>query len=131
MDPIFGSVSHPISLHKYLYADDDPVNKSDPSGMSSAIDTTMGYKFTIPVTHLVMLALAPAIMCIMNRTADRILLKTEPVPGNPCIGRYPRCYEKEEFREFVECKELGSNYRFPDPDSALAAIRAGMRAAGR
>lgn len=46
------------------------------------------------------------------------------------MGRYPRCSEKEEFREFVECRELGSNYRYPDPETALTAIRAGMRAAG-
>jgi len=31
-DPVEGSIYEPISLHKYLYANLDPVNKIDPSG---------------------------------------------------------------------------------------------------
>ena len=32
-DPLLGNVFDPISLHRYSYADADPVNNSDPSGM--------------------------------------------------------------------------------------------------
>jgi RHS repeat-associated protein len=31
-DPLEGSINSPLSLHRYLYADSDPVNKIDPSG---------------------------------------------------------------------------------------------------
>lgn len=35
MDPYPGVITDPISLHKYLYANADPVNFMDPSGLSS------------------------------------------------------------------------------------------------
>jgi RHS repeat-associated protein len=33
MDPLMGSPQDPLSLHRYLYAHDDPANRIDPSGM--------------------------------------------------------------------------------------------------
>src|SRR5262249_30021849 len=33
-DPNQGQADQPASLHRYLYADDDPLNKRDPSGLS-------------------------------------------------------------------------------------------------
>lgn len=38
-DPELGQKSRPESLHRYLYASNDPVNRFDPSGRS---DTIMG-----------------------------------------------------------------------------------------
>ena len=35
MDSYSGSIDDPVSLHKYLYANADPVNNSDPSGYST------------------------------------------------------------------------------------------------
>jgi hypothetical protein len=35
MDPYPGGTYDPISLHKYLYANADPINFTDPSGLSS------------------------------------------------------------------------------------------------
>jgi RHS repeat-associated protein len=32
LDPFFGSLENPLSLHKYLYTHGDPVNRIDPSG---------------------------------------------------------------------------------------------------
>jgi hypothetical protein len=38
VDPTSGNKQDPISLHKYLYADGDPVNQDDPSGFFSATE---------------------------------------------------------------------------------------------
>ncbi len=40
-DSFAGSRYDPISLHKYLYADADPVNRLDPSGQFSLLDTVI------------------------------------------------------------------------------------------
>lgn len=38
MDTYEGNNEDPLSLHKYLYAEDDPVNESDPSGNNGVYD---------------------------------------------------------------------------------------------
>jgi RHS repeat-associated protein len=43
-DPIFGQFQEPLTLHKYLYCINDPVNKIDPSGEWAA---TRGIAFNI------------------------------------------------------------------------------------
>ncbi|MDR2117203.1 MAG: hypothetical protein LBP87_12565, partial [Planctomycetaceae bacterium] len=35
LDPFFGNLNDPLSLHKYLYTHADPVNGIDPSGLMS------------------------------------------------------------------------------------------------
>jgi hypothetical protein len=41
MDPTSGNNQDPISLHKYLYSDADPVNENDPTGHFGFIDTIL------------------------------------------------------------------------------------------
>jgi RHS repeat-associated protein len=48
-DPAPGSIFDPVSLHRYLYANADPVNKSDPSGRFSLIEIS----FTVAVIGFV------------------------------------------------------------------------------
>ncbi|MDR1483483.1 MAG: RHS repeat-associated core domain-containing protein, partial [Planctomycetaceae bacterium] len=33
LDPFFGNLNDPLSLHKYTYANGDPINMIDPSGL--------------------------------------------------------------------------------------------------
>jgi len=42
-DPVYGSIDDPGSLHKYLYANQDPANRTDPTGLT----TFLGSGFTI------------------------------------------------------------------------------------
>ena len=41
MDSYAGSLDNPVSLHKYLYADANPVMNTDPTGYFSLMDTTI------------------------------------------------------------------------------------------
>jgi RHS repeat-associated protein len=42
MDGDYGSQEDPLSLHKYLYAEDNPVDGSDPSGNDDLISLSVG-----------------------------------------------------------------------------------------
>jgi RHS repeat-associated protein len=42
LDPFFGNVDDPQSLHKYTYAHNDPINGTDPSGRSMAMSVGIG-----------------------------------------------------------------------------------------
>jgi hypothetical protein len=43
MDSFEGERQNPVSLHKYLYVADNPVNMSDPSGKDAAVVNIWGY----------------------------------------------------------------------------------------
>jgi hypothetical protein len=53
MDPHEGASSDPLSLHKYLYAHDDPVGYADPSGLSRRISQNTGYVATGDGQHMI------------------------------------------------------------------------------
>jgi RHS repeat-associated protein len=42
LDPFFGNLNDPLSLHKYLYTHGDPVNGIDPSGLMFGVGNVMG-----------------------------------------------------------------------------------------
>ncbi|HEY0367410.1 MAG TPA: RHS repeat-associated core domain-containing protein, partial [Pyrinomonadaceae bacterium] len=127
MDPEFGQLTRPSTLHKYLYAGGDPVNSSDPTGRSELVERVQIQTRIINPAIPAVMALGIAVACVFNRAADAVVLKTEPVEGNPCAGKYPRC--SKIYPDHVTCDSLGS-YVFPNSQAAFAAILAGMRAAG-
>ncbi|MGH7980279.1 MAG: RHS repeat-associated core domain-containing protein, partial [Limisphaerales bacterium] len=53
MDTFAGNNEDPLSLHKYLYAADDPVNKTDPTGHDyDAFDINMASIFNYVITSM-------------------------------------------------------------------------------
>ncbi|MCA9039539.1 MAG: hypothetical protein KDA65_04250, partial [Planctomycetaceae bacterium] len=55
LDPFFGNIADPQSLHKYLYTHGDPVNGIDPSGMNTLLELVlvtggMAITFIVPGT---------------------------------------------------------------------------------
>jgi RHS repeat-associated protein len=121
-DPEFGELTRPSTLHDYLYAGGDPVNSSDPTGRLEMVERAQIQVKIIDPTIPLLIALGIEIACIFNRAADMVMLKTEPVEGNPCAGKYPRCSKIHP--EYVECDELGGNYMYPSAGAALAALKA-------
>jgi len=61
-DPEDGGARDPASLHKYLYANGDPVNGLDPSGRADATETGLTFALigTAPVPELTALVAAAA-----------------------------------------------------------------------
>jgi RHS repeat-associated protein len=55
MDPFLGSISDPVTLHRYLYAGIDPVDRSDPTGLDFSLGvslTSLGLSNTIAGIHV-------------------------------------------------------------------------------
>ena len=70
MDPARGQTNDPISLHKYLYANADPVNMIDPSGLSTFSEYALKVKLIILRVVAALVRLARAIICIFLRAAS-------------------------------------------------------------
>ncbi len=51
-DPFEGIKDDPPSLHKYLYANSDPVNRSDPSGKSAIVNTLTAVAIGLTIVSL-------------------------------------------------------------------------------
>ena len=65
-DPYSGSNQDPVSLHRYLYASGDPVNRKDPSGKS---DSLVGISISTSIT----VALASGLIgAVISATRDAI-----------------------------------------------------------
>jgi RHS repeat-associated protein len=67
-DPLEGNIFDPVSLHRYLYANGDPVNKVDPSG-------------EIVLESLAVLGFIAAIVGIYTAVSVKIKLKAEVFDG--------------------------------------------------
>jgi hypothetical protein len=52
LDPFFGNLNDPQSLHKYLYTHVDPVNGIDPSGMMSAMVVSVAIGIGVGITAM-------------------------------------------------------------------------------
>jgi len=57
-DPLDGDPTDPQSLHKYLYAGGDPVNRIDPSGRADSIETIFTITVIATPTEVALSALA-------------------------------------------------------------------------
>ena len=91
IDPYEGSIFDPVSLHKYLYAANDPVNKSDPSGLSTLIDVSIAFNITTVVLALCLAVVAACVFRILLSATLAIAgVDTTSVAG-PCVARRSPC----------------------------------------
>jgi RHS repeat-associated protein len=69
-DTFDGVQSEPRSLHKYLYAQADPINQLDASGFASTAEFSLGANRLIAQTEVALFALSWAILCQINAVSS-------------------------------------------------------------
>jgi len=101
MDTDEGDNEDPLSLHKYLYGRDNPVNRIDPSGHDDLVDLVSTMAIDSGLASMVMPAVinagGHAIASLIPQSVDQKLSSTVPdavefggsVSGNLPIGKYP------------------------------------------
>lgn len=90
MDLFAGIKCRPKTLHKYQYADADPVNKIDPSGLATAVEygfNTDRLSRQLPA----LLYLNYAISCTIYATASLIVGFNPPPPYEHCKVEKKKC----------------------------------------
>ena len=79
IDPFEGSASDPLSLHRYLYAKNDPVNRIDPSGKESVVS------FNVAAAINTLIA-ATLIVLHLQNVRSQVAINLFPVRGLPTLA---------------------------------------------
>ena len=85
MDSYAGTLNDPVSLHKYLYANANPIMNTDPSGYTSLADIAGG----LAISAILAVVMASAIMIYKNK------LETTPIIGDMYVVR-------KELKDLIE-----------------------------
>ncbi len=125
-DPEEGSRDLPLSLNSYIYAMDDPVNRTDPSGREAA-EYTLTLQPAVRATPAV-IALGIAVACLLTLSATTLEALVENGPHTrlertgPCtVKGTPTC--KSEYPNLVPVDAL-FGYPFESEGEAFAALQA-------
>ena len=111
LDPHYGRIFDPVTLHRYLYANSDPVNKIDPSGRVTLVEVTVSIaindairaiharnllkNFFFPAVKIALCSLKPAF-----RLQDvGIRMAANGLPGGDTLFIEARKMIAEGFRE--------------------------------
>jgi RHS repeat-associated protein len=116
-DTVDGSLTNPQSRHKYVYAENNPVNRIDPSGrMSVSVTASMGMHATISATALMnymsaVFAISTVVIaaCAKAQALSSLLYMMDPYivtyvtgPNNPCSHtRIPILYTRVTRMQFT------------------------------
>ena len=83
MDPENGIVTDPKTLHKYIYANGDPVNAKDPTGREALVATAELDFWGAVKNAVAVTATGAAVVCVLNTVADSLAIAAiggDPVP---------------------------------------------------
>ncbi len=84
VDPLGGSLANPQSLNRYSYAGDDPVNNSDPTGLSTAAEDRLAelqYMGLIPYDNVTVSNVNPQLLSWSLGSYDQILSEGQYLGG--------------------------------------------------
>ena len=90
-DPEAGNAFDPRKLHKYLYADGDPVNAVDPNGREATIETIFTTTVISSPLELAVESVAGAVIEVLCGAAKLLTYASQNIPpGFPFPGGIPR-----------------------------------------
>lgn len=128
-DPDDGIDTDPASLHKYLYAEGDPVNLRDPNGReaiaaTAEIDFGESIKAGVAAT-----AVAVAVTCALDLSATTLEGITENIGYGMTFERTSACTEevkscKTEYPDYLYISRVPGDYVFESEDEAFADLQA-------
>jgi len=107
-DPVEGASCSPFSFHPYIYARQNPVNLTDPTGREAFAETLRLYRLP-PLTVPAQQALAVAIACVFTLDATTLeALLANPLGRlyltSPCTvsssGRQTKCTLQDYDKQF-------------------------------
>jgi hypothetical protein len=75
-DPDDGDLTDPATLHRYLYASGDPVNRLDPAGRADFAESTLLRKFVI-ASSASLIAYKAAVVCLYGWDASRFVTNVD------------------------------------------------------
>ena len=79
-DPENGIVTNPKTLHKYLYANGDPVNLKDPTGHEAMVATAELDFWGAVKNAAAVAAIGAGVACILNETGQLLQGLAQPGP---------------------------------------------------
>jgi RHS repeat-associated protein len=132
-DPFSGRVEAPVSRHRYLYADADPVNRMDPTGRESLAELSFvqGLQATLNTSYGVQVA---AQFCSVVTQADQIkaMLWATDVLVGVSIFAVPAYAAIQVFREGNFKGTVTVPYESPELDApGLKKFSMGLKVAGK
>ena len=91
LDPFFGNISDPQSLHKYTYCHGDPVNNVDPSGMFFTVMSYFGASYISSVMRGMTAAGTSTTALLATKLLGLKLLQYGLVVAGVCMDTYVVC----------------------------------------
>ena len=128
-DPDDGIDTDPATLHKYLYAEGDPVNLRDPNGRAAIAATAeidFGEAVKAGVTATVV---AAAVTCALDLSATTLEGISENIGYGMTFERTSLCSEevkscKTEYPDYLYISRVPGDYVFESEDEAFADLQA-------
>jgi len=111
-DPWSGDINSPATLHKYLYANGDPVNGMDPTGRDDTVDFLLDVGIAVRNTAAVY-TVGVAVACELHVVASVIGLASDPTIDKKTISP-----------DVLDCSATGEPNRCSEIEAKIQEIMA-------
>ena len=102
-----GITTNPATLHKYLYANGDPVNGRDPTGHDDLIETSEIDEDLSTTENKQLEETGQRVKCVLQTTADTLQFAVAP-SGEPLLQLLPdlkNCDAEAKYKKLQKCEE--------------------------
>lgn len=106
-DPEDGVITDPATLHKYLYASGDPINRKDPSGRDDLIETGEIDEELSTAENKELEEVGQRVNCVLQTAADTLQFAIAP-SGETLLQLLPdlkNCNAEAKYKKLHKCEE--------------------------